>query len=280
VEQQLQRGRLNSGKDLDYASGLALGKYRGLPIVDHGGIDAGYRADLLRFPDQHFSVACLCNKGDIFPVELTRRVADIYLAAQFKESAPIRPESLANSVAVSLQHLTQYMGLYWNNDDKVARRAVLRDGKLFVAGNELMPLSENHFQLAVDPDETYTFDKVTAVAPLQMTIQEPGEAPDVFDRITEFHATPSQLVAYAGFYASDEIDPVYRIIVEDGGLVLKRPKSKPQKLRPVLEDYFQGLGGVIHFTRDSAGKITGFVLNSDRIRNFHFRLPATFTLWV
>jgi hypothetical protein len=31
--------------------------YRGLATVDHGGADAGYRADLLRFPQQHFSVA-------------------------------------------------------------------------------------------------------------------------------------------------------------------------------------------------------------------------------
>ncbi|HLY19426.1 MAG TPA: serine hydrolase domain-containing protein, partial [Bryobacteraceae bacterium] len=65
VEQQLQRGKLNNGKELDYASGLVHGKYRGLPTVDHGGADAGYRADLIRFPEQHFSVACLCNAGEI-----------------------------------------------------------------------------------------------------------------------------------------------------------------------------------------------------------------------
>jgi CubicO group peptidase (beta-lactamase class C family) len=51
VKQQLQRGRLNNGKELDYAFGLQHGKYRGLPTVDHDGADAGYRADLLRFPE-------------------------------------------------------------------------------------------------------------------------------------------------------------------------------------------------------------------------------------
>ncbi len=67
LAQQLQRGKLNNGKELDYAAGLEHGKYRGLRTIDHGGGDAGYRADLLRFPDQHFSVACLCNKGEINP---------------------------------------------------------------------------------------------------------------------------------------------------------------------------------------------------------------------
>ena len=51
VRQQLERGKLNSGKVIDYAFGLALGKYRGLPTVGHGGADAGYRADFLRFPN-------------------------------------------------------------------------------------------------------------------------------------------------------------------------------------------------------------------------------------
>lgn len=85
VTQQLERGKLNSGKELDYAFGLVHGKYRGLATVDHAGADAGYRADLVRFPDQHFSVACLCNKGEINPSELTRKVADIYLAERFKD---------------------------------------------------------------------------------------------------------------------------------------------------------------------------------------------------
>ena len=42
--------RSTSGKKLDYAAGLMMGTYRGLPTVRHGGSWAGYRADLLRFP--------------------------------------------------------------------------------------------------------------------------------------------------------------------------------------------------------------------------------------
>ena len=56
-------GVLNSGKKIDYASALRLGTYRGLPTVSHSGSWAGYRAQLLRFPEQKFAVACLCNDG-------------------------------------------------------------------------------------------------------------------------------------------------------------------------------------------------------------------------
>jgi len=278
VQQQLERGKLNSGKELNYAAGLVHGKYRGLRTIDHGGADAGYRADLLRFPEQHFSVACLCNKGEIQPGMLTQKVADIYLAEDFKEPLPLPAEPSAKGVAVPEERLAQYAGLYWKKDDEEARRIVLKDGKLFVANSpddrlELMALSDNRFQLRVFP-VVYTFEQATAGAQ-RLTVQPPGEEkPDVFDRVAEFQPTASQLAGYAGDYVSAEIEPVYRILVEDGGLVLKRLKSKPQKLEPTVQDYFEAQTGNIHFQRDSAGKVTGFVLDTGRIKNFRFRKTA------
>ena len=279
VEQQLQRGKLNSGKELDYASGLVRGKYRGLPTVGHGGADAGYRADLLRFPEQHFSVACLCNKGEIQPGRLTQKVADIYLAEEFKEPPPVHADPSAKAVAVPEERLARYAGLYWKKDDEEARRIVLRDGKLFVAFSpddrvELTALSENRFQLPFAPT-VFTFDDAAAGAPQRLTIQPPGEEkPDVFDKVPEFKPSSSQLAGYAGDYVSAEIEPVYRIGVENGGLVLKRLKSKPQKLDPTVQDYFETQTGDIHFQRDAAGKVTGFVLDTGRIKNFRFRKTA------
>jgi len=131
VAQQLQRGKLNSGKDLDYAFGLAHGMYRGLATFDDGGADAGYRADLLRFPQQHFSVACLCNQAETNPGELARKVADIYLADQFKEPPPARVEPSAKPVAVPDERLAQYAGLYWREDDERALRILHKDGNCF-----------------------------------------------------------------------------------------------------------------------------------------------------
>ena len=67
VEQDAQRGKLNNGEQLDYAFGLVIGNYRGLATVDHAGADAGYRSDMIRFPDQHFTAACLCNLATANP---------------------------------------------------------------------------------------------------------------------------------------------------------------------------------------------------------------------
>lgn len=279
VAQQLQRGKLNSGKELQYAFGVEHGIYRGLHTVDHAGADAGYRADLVRFPEQHFSVACLCNKGEINPSDLTRRVADIYLSEQFKEPAAVRADTSQKSVAVSPQRLTQYAGMYWKKDDERGARIVLKDGKLFVAFSEderleLMALSDSRFQLVAYPVK-FTFSDPAGGAPQRISVQSPGnEKPDVYELVPEFKPNPGELAAYAGSYVSKEIDPVYRIVVDNGGLVLKRLKSKPQKLDPVLPDYFLGLNGNVHFQRDPAGNVTGFVLNAGRIKNFHFSKTA------
>jgi CubicO group peptidase (beta-lactamase class C family) len=275
VKQQLERGKLNSGKPVAYGFGLALGKYRGLRTVGHGGSDAGYRADFLRFPEQHFAVACLCNKGEINPGELTQRVADIYLAAEFKEPAPVRSEAMPESVAVAAERLAQFPGLYFKMDDQRIVRVRVKDGKVLLAfsaggGREMTALSDSRFRLASGPGEL-TFPAAASGPAQRLTIHFPGpEKPDVYERVAEFQPTPSELAVFAGSYVSQEIDPVYRIVVEDGGLFLKRLKSKPEKLEPTIADTFWGLNGDLHFQHAPGGKITGFTLNAGRVKNFHF----------
>jgi hypothetical protein len=82
VQQMLERGKLNNGEVLDYAFGLVHGTYRGLKTVEHAGSDAGYRSDMIRFPEQHLSVAVLCNSADTNPNRLTQQVADVVLAKE------------------------------------------------------------------------------------------------------------------------------------------------------------------------------------------------------
>jgi hypothetical protein len=69
--------------------------------------------------------------------------------------------------------------------------------------------------------------------------------------------TAAALAGFAGSYVSQEIDPIYRIAVESGSLVLKRLKSKSEKLEPTITDTFWGLNGDLHFQRGPSGKIRG-----------------------
>ncbi|HKV24723.1 MAG TPA: serine hydrolase [Candidatus Acidoferrum sp.] len=150
-------GKLNSGKVLDYAKGLFLQDYRGLHAVSHGGAWGGYRAELLRFPEQHFSVACLCNRGDANPTQRAHQVADIYLASMMKPKQEAKhPErekerSPKKEISLTAEQLTAYTGEYWSEELGVAYRLGIVDGRLkvmaivdgsgFSRGNTLPPES-------------------------------------------------------------------------------------------------------------------------------------------
>ena len=75
-------GKLNDGKAIEYARGLMIDQLRGLARVSHGGAWAGYRAQLMRFPEQKTTIVCLCNLAEVNPNALCEQVAGIVLAQQ------------------------------------------------------------------------------------------------------------------------------------------------------------------------------------------------------
>ena len=81
----------NNGDTLSYAFGLQIGQYRGLKTVRHGGSLMGFQADLVRFPEQRFTVMALCNGNDIVPTQLTNQVAELYLGEQLAVAVPAGP---------------------------------------------------------------------------------------------------------------------------------------------------------------------------------------------
>jgi CubicO group peptidase (beta-lactamase class C family) len=130
-----ERGKLNDGKILEYAKGLRLQEYRGLPTVSHGGAWGGYRAELLRFPEQHFSVACLCNVGNAGPTRRAHQVADIYLGSLMKAKENKSPESEnkeKSEITLDADQLRNYSGDYWSEELGVAYRLGVADGRIKV----------------------------------------------------------------------------------------------------------------------------------------------------
>ena len=100
------------------------------------------------------------------------------------------------------------------------------------------------------------------------------QKPDVYEAVTPFTPSVAERAGYVGIYVSDEIEPVYYLIVEDGKLMLTRLKHKADTLEPRVRDVFSGAIGTIRFTRDSSHRVSGFLLSTGRIRNFRFTRRA------
>ena len=124
------RGALNSGARISYALGLTMGEYRSLPVVQHGGALFGYRTELLRFPEQHFSVICLCNLSNANTTGLALKVAEVYLEAKMgPDTPPAKPARSAPTHSAGVHPdaaaLGSYAGAYRNAElDAVYRLGV------------------------------------------------------------------------------------------------------------------------------------------------------------
>src|SRR3970282_2233208 len=102
---------LQSGKPMTYGLGLSMENLRGLKTVSHGGSWAGYRAELLRFPEQDLAVACLCNLGATNPSDLAEKVAGVYLGT---EMTPEEKPDPVDFLTLSDSELRSREGVYWN----------------------------------------------------------------------------------------------------------------------------------------------------------------------
>jgi CubicO group peptidase (beta-lactamase class C family) len=273
VSQMLHRDPLNDGDAQTYAFGLVVTKYRGLPIVEHSGADAGYRSYLMRFPDQHFSVACLCNAGpSAQPGALAHQVADLFLAADYKEPAPNVIDT--KFIQLSAEQLRPFAGAYRNSRTDDVTRIVMKDGTLRVVSGRnstpLRPVSPDAFRMGDLPLEIHFLPAGPGKA-AQAQISDDLETRDTFELLPAFNLLGGSVDEYLGDYLSGEIDPVYRITAQEGNLVLKRLKHEPEALDAVAPDVFVSDIGTLRFVRDEKGRVSGMLLSTGRISNMRFR---------
>jgi CubicO group peptidase (beta-lactamase class C family) len=149
------RAVLTNGDTISYAFGNEVSTYRGLRTDEHGGSLMGYRAHILRFPDQRLSVIETCNLGSIDPGPIARQIAELYLGAQMTGPAvtpPPRRARVAPRVsALPDAEVRRVVGDYYSDeldviyrivssgDGLVLRRPNLRDARL-------QPIDRDTFQ--------------------------------------------------------------------------------------------------------------------------------------
>ncbi len=260
LKEMQTQGVLNNGKQIEYALGLFISKYRGLPIVEHGGALFGYRTELLRFPQQKFSVITLCNLGTSNPNSLSYEVADLYLSAQL---SPEPPASAASSVDAQ-----PFAGWYRNLDShSVLEISASKEG-VGAFGTLFKPRDATHF--AVTPGPEIAFDRQPNSG-MRLILSFKDAAPQMFERYEPLKASAEKFTQYIGEYTSTELQATYRFAVKDDKLTLATNWRDPAVLEPTVLDEFQGpFGTAIVFRRDAAGHITGCELFAGRVRNIAF----------
>ncbi len=278
IEQLQITGALNNGEKITYALGLRVETYKGLRKVSHGGSWAGYRAELLRFPQKKFSVICLCNLGSTNPSSLAQKVADLYLANEYaKEETPVgkaASPSTTPAVTLSEEELKSRAGLYRSSSGAV-RRVTFQDGKLWIDSvvgprRELAPLAADRFRVpAMDPAPEIFFS--AAQGKMQLRLERQGQSAETFVAVEVASPTPAQLAAYEGTFFSEEMDTTYRLSVDKEKLTVSQKGQPARALTPTTRDAFIAPGGAMfEFQRDAQGRVSGFLVQAGRIRGVAF----------
>jgi len=79
------RIRLNDGSTHDYGLGWAVTAKGGRDTIRHGGSQAGFRTEYLRFPKERVTVIVLANADEAKPAVFAERVAELFLPATPKQ---------------------------------------------------------------------------------------------------------------------------------------------------------------------------------------------------
>lgn len=240
---------LMDGSPNAYRFGNVAGDYRGLPTLGHAGADAGFRGNLVRFPDQRTSVIVLCNDNTIDFVRLPWQVADHVLASAFTRPAPPDPmprdAARYGDLALPPDALARYPGTYVAGSD---RFLIVADGPTLglVMDAGLVPLLP-------------ATDTLFRDALIQLGIRFEGR--DADGRATTLHIltagktvtatrqlsitmSPEALAACAGTWRSPELDTVFRFSAVDGTLRLDGLKINAARLTLLEPNRFSGPDGM------------------------------------
>jgi len=257
------RGVLNNGARISYALGLEMSAYRGLPTVDHDGALFGYRTEILRFPEQRFTVMCLCNVSSANPTNFTREVADVYLQGSLKAEL----HSDIGSGASHLPDPSRFAGTYLDPVNHFVYSFTASGNTLKAWGADLRRIGPNQFRdLATG---TITFTDSSGM--MQATLAMDGENFFAGKKIKAPQLGASDLTVYAGQYRSAEVGATYSVSSVGGSLVLKFNWVPAIKLEPVAPDQFQSADlGTIVFQRDANRRVSGFSIYTVNVRGVSF----------
>ena len=134
VARMQEEGILEDGTKTHYGLGIALNPYRGLKAISHGGGDAGYRSEVIWFPEQELGVAVVSNLGSFNPDQMAKSVAEVYIGDKMTPQEAKQSQAEAKYVTMDPQELQRFAGVYPLPKIGQTLNAVVKDGKLMATG--------------------------------------------------------------------------------------------------------------------------------------------------
>ena len=268
-------GRLNNGQSSGFGYGLNVKAGPGRRQVSQTGSWAGSGSALAYFPDQKFGFVVLAN-WDYTPVEgFVQDIIDIYLPTVVEPVKKIPPAVAKKAVKVSPEKLDSYVG-----DFRIAPGqtfAISRTGdqlSITASGRKfpLTALSETEFLLAI-ADARIVFQK-NKEGKIQQFVWKQGGDEQIAPRVVLVKPTPGELQEFAGAYFNDELNLRCAVELRGDTLIVNAPGQNDIRLAPDEKDHFAANSQafpMMIFQRDGQNRVTGFIIDSDPVRDLVFK---------
>jgi hypothetical protein len=247
-----------------------------LKEYSHGGVDAGYRTHVTRFPDQDFSVIVLSNLADVDVDLIAHTIVDLFLHDQFKEVAtdPVMPKA-SESIVIEPSVLNTYLGNFELEPNKIIT-ITEKYGQLFAKATgqselNLVPISITEFDVPRLGVKLEFIPNGGDQVKLFRLYQD-GDSIDVL-RTTPFDPSGVVLTDYVGNYYSEELSTTYQISAEKNALIINHNRLGDVLIYPINRDVFSEeswLFEQVEFIRDEHSQIVGLRISNSRARNVYF----------
>jgi CubicO group peptidase (beta-lactamase class C family) len=277
IDTLTKKGRLNNGKEIDYALGISNMSYKGWRGFSHSGADAGYRMVMTVFPDLKMGFIVFANVGNFNPGQRATEMAALFISDTTKAAAPKKDNNKKDSSGVILKNalaMGKFMGNYISDQGmRIGFR--LNDNKLYADAygqSVLLREEKDTFSLFDDPEIKFSFN----IARAGDTTVFAALNPDTREMLKKYNTVPlsaQALKAYTGIYYSPELDCKYGIALKDNKLVLTSNKYDDAPITFAGPDQMlvdRWWMGNLQVTRNTKGQITGFEVNSGRVLHLKF----------
>lgn len=266
-----QTAILKNGDTLDYAFGQRVSQYHGRKVISHGGADAGYRSQVLRFPDHNLAIIVLANDGSLNADEKAYAIADLYLDIK-KIADPLKAVQ-QSSKEVPTETLKKYEGKFELQPGFILEFDE-QDGQLYITatGQGTLPLETiNDSQFRIRRISAMITFIESGLGHFNKLIFDHNGQKSIGKRV-QYQMDLSQLEKYTGVYYSPELRASYELVIENEMLLAKHQRQEITGLSPLSDQKFSGntwFFGALEFDIEE-GRVIGFSASADRVHNLRF----------
>jgi len=215
IDTMLRSGLLRDGHAVGYGGGLFLSKRHGLTSVSHGGGWAGYRSELLRFPERQLSVIVLGNRDDVNACALAQNIARIHLGLPVEAQA--QPLACLIAIRTGSEHQPTQAGTYRGESGQYVRILPSEHGLSIAWGGAAYPLNQRGdglLQFDASGDVFFAVSHLALDGRIHLSVQLDAEVAG-YVAVAAWATDPAH---YAGRYVSEECDGHVELRVEGAHL--------------------------------------------------------------